>query len=110
MARNCHKAVYHAVYLMELQTEYLYPEQTEFGIQGSIAPEQVKRMLEQYPDTQAVLLTSPTYDGVVSDIAAIAEIVHAYQLQLMVDGTWRTFWLFRGISEKGDFLWRRSVH
>lgn len=52
MARNCHKAVYHAVYLMELQTEYLYPEQTEFGIQGSIAPEQVQRMLEQYPDTR----------------------------------------------------------
>ena len=44
MARNCHKAVYHAVYLMELQTEYLYPEQTEFGIQGSIAPKQVQRM------------------------------------------------------------------
>ena len=72
MARNCHKAVYHAVYLMELQTEYLYPERTEFGIQGSIVPEQVQRMLELYPDTQAVLLTSPTYDGVVSDIAAIA--------------------------------------
>ena len=85
MARNCHKAVYHAVYLMELQTEYLYPEQTEFGIQGSIAPEQVQRMLEQYPDTQAVLLTSPTYDGVVSDIAAIAEIVHAHQIPLIVD-------------------------
>ena len=29
MARNCHKAVYHAVYLMELKTAYLYPEQTE---------------------------------------------------------------------------------
>lgn len=85
MARNCHKAVYHAVYLMELQTEYLYPEQTEFGIQGSIAPEQVQRMLEQYPDTQAILLTSPTYDGVVSDIAAIAEIVHAHQIPLIVD-------------------------
>ena len=42
-------------------------------------------MLEQYPDTQAVLLTSPTYDGVVSDIAAIAEIVHAHQIPLIVD-------------------------
>ena len=72
MARNCHKAVYHAVYLMELKTAYLYPEQTDFGIQGSISPEQVRDMLEQYPDTEAVLLTSPTYDGVVSDIAAIA--------------------------------------
>ena len=85
MARNCHKAVYHAVYLMELKTTYLYPEQTAFGIQGSISPEQVKAMLEQYPDTEAVLLTSPTYDGVLSDIAAIAEIVHAKAIPLIVD-------------------------
>ena len=76
MARNCHKAVYHAVYLMELKTAYLYPEQTDFGIQGSISPEQVRDMLVQYPDTEAVLLTSPTYDGVVSDIAAIAALAH----------------------------------
>lgn len=85
MARNCHKAVYHAVYLMELKTTYLYPEQTAFGIQGSISPEQVETMLEQYPDTEAVLLTSPTYDGVLSDIAAIAEIVHAKGIPLIVD-------------------------
>lgn len=85
MARNCHKAVYHAVYLMELKTTYLYPKQTAFGIQGSISPEQVKTMLEQWPDTEAVLLTSPTYDGVLSDIAAIAEIVHAKGIPLIVD-------------------------
>lgn len=85
MARNCHKAVYHAVYLMELKTTYLYPKQTAFGIQGSIPPEQVKTMLEQYPDTEAVLLTSPTYDGVLSDIASIAEIVHAKGIPLIVD-------------------------
>ena len=85
MARNCHKAVYHAVYLMELKTAYLYPEQTDFGIQGSISPEQVRDMLEQYPDTEAVLLTSPTYDGVVSDIAAIAALAHEKGVPLIVD-------------------------
>ena len=85
MARNCHKVVYHAVYLMELKTAYLYPEQTDFGIQGSISPEQVRDMLEQYPDTEAVLLTSPTYDGVVSDIAAIAALAHEKGVPLIVD-------------------------
>ena len=85
MARNCHKSVYHAVYLMNLKTSYLYPEQTEFGIQGSICPEQVRDMLEQYPDTEAVLLTSPTYDGVVSDIEAIAQYVHEKGIPLIVD-------------------------
>ena len=85
MARNCHKAVYHAVYLMELKTAYLYPEQTDFGIQGSISPEQLRDMLEQYPDTEAVLLTSPTYDGVVSDIASIARLAHEKGVPLIVD-------------------------
>ena len=85
MGRNCHKAVYHAAYLMELKTAYLYPEKTGFGIQGSIRPEEVKKKLEQYPDVQAVVITSPTYDGVVSDIAAIADLVHEKDIPLIVD-------------------------
>jgi len=85
IGRNCHKAVYHAVYLMEAKVEYLYPEPTKFGIQGSIAPEQVKQQLEKFPDTRAVVITSPTYDGIVSDIRAIADIVHGYGILLIVD-------------------------
>lgn len=85
IGRNCHKAVYHAAYLMELETEYLYPKRTEFGIQGSISPEEVWEKLEQYPDTGAVVITSPTYDGVVSDIRAIADIVHEKGVVLIVD-------------------------
>jgi arginine/lysine/ornithine decarboxylase len=37
------------------------------------------------PDIAAVILTSPTYDGVVSDITAISEIVHAHGIPLIVD-------------------------
>lgn len=115
MARNCHKAVYHAVYLMELKTAYLYPEETAFGIQGSITPEQVAEMLEQYPDTEAVLLTSPTYDGVVSDIAAIAEIVHAKEIPLIIDEAHGAHFGFsKGFPQKalalGADLCIESVH
>lgn len=85
IGRNSHKAVYHAAYLMELKAEYLYPERTEFGIQGSIAPKQVEQKLREFPETAAVIITSPTYDGVVSDIKAIAELVHAYKIPLIVD-------------------------
>lgn len=85
IARNCHKSVYHAIYLMELKAEYLYPEPTGFGIQGSIAPSHVREMLDKFSDVTAVVITSPTYDGVVSDIASIAEIVHERELPLIVD-------------------------
>ena len=85
IARNCHKAVYHGIFLQGLSVEYVYPMQTAWEIQGSIDPADVKAKLEQCPDIQAVLLTSPTYDGVVSDIAAISQIVHEYNIPLIVD-------------------------
>lgn len=41
--------------------------------------------LRQHPDVKAVVVVSPTYEGVCSDIAAIAEVVHGYDLPLIVD-------------------------
>lgn len=85
MARNAHKAVYHGAYLMELSTVYLQPETTAFGIQGAIAPQKVKEALEKNPDVAAVMITSPTYEGIVSDVETIAKIVHSYNIPLIVD-------------------------
>ena len=85
MARNCHKAVYHAMYLRQLVPVYLYPEDTAYGIQGQVTPQMVRKQLEQTPDIRAVVITSPTYDGVVSDIKNIADTVHAYGIPLIVD-------------------------
>ncbi|MCD8023722.1 MAG: hypothetical protein LUF30_12375, partial [Lachnospiraceae bacterium] len=94
MARNCHKAAYHAAFLNGLQVTWLYPEiDMGTGICGSISPGQVREALEALrqgdaPDTSqplAVLLTSPTYVGVVSDIRAIAQEVHRAGGILIVD-------------------------
>lgn len=100
-ARNCHKAVYHAICLNRLEAEYLYPEEiTEFGINGGIRAEDVRKALEKdaircagnsgdvrgkITKIQAVLITSPTYEGVVSDIRAIADAAHEYGIPLIVD-------------------------
>lgn len=85
VARNCHKAVYHALFLQELRAEYLYPDLTKNNIQGQITPVQVEEALKKQPDIAAVILTSPTYEGIVSDISEIAEIVHAYGIPLLID-------------------------
>ena len=87
MARNCHKAAYHAVLLNGLRATYLYPKtDTVRGINGVIAPEDVSEALERQKDIRAVLITSPTYDGVVSDLRSIAELVHRAGVTLIVDG------------------------
>ena len=69
----------------ELQAEYLYPSITKNGIQGQITVEQVQESLYENPDAVAVILTSPTYEGIVSDVAKIAEVCHEHGIPLIVD-------------------------
>lgn len=86
VARNCHKSVYHAIYLNELDPVYLYPQfDTEQGLSTEIDVDDVRKALEEHPGIRAVMTVSPTYDGVVSDIEAIAEVVHAAGSVLIVD-------------------------
>lgn len=85
VARNSHKAVYNAIYLNELTAEYVYPKVTEFGIQGQITADQIKNKIEKNPDAKAVVITSPTYDGVISDVESIAREVHEAGMILVVD-------------------------
>ena len=102
MARNCHRSVYHAAELGGLEAEYLYPQQIASpGINGPVLPEDVERALtekaafsEQEKGRyareaagwfQAVVITSPTYDGICSDVRAIAKICHRHEVPLIVD-------------------------
>lgn len=84
VARNCHKSVFHASLIRELKVDYVYPQKTASGIQGPILAQEVRRKLSEH-DYQAVVITSPTYDGVVSDIKEIAKAVHEMGIPLIVD-------------------------
>lgn len=102
VARNCHKSVYHGVLLNELEACYLYPEEVEaYGINGGILPVEVEKLLEQEKDIQAVVITSPTYEGVVSDVGAIAKIVHAKKIPLIVDEAHGAHFYFHDKFPKG---------
>lgn len=85
VARNCHKAVYNAIFLRELSPIYIYPKITDAKIQGKIESQEVKKALDKNPDVKAVIITSPTYDGIVSDVEEISKIVHNYDIPLIVD-------------------------
>lgn len=86
MARNCHKSVFNALTLADVQPVYAYPDLIqEFGISGAIRPEEIETLIEENPDAEAVILPSPNYYGICSDIKAIAEIVHRYNKILIVD-------------------------
>ena len=84
IARNCHKSAYHALYLGNLIPHYLYPEEKN-GISMEISPEDVEAALKQYPKVRAVVIVSPTYEGIVSDTQRIAKLAHEYGCPLIVD-------------------------
>lgn len=149
-ARNCHKAVYNAICMLELEPEYIVPDYVDMrwrcgvnqngeqpitdgmtdvsgesnretrekmvassevnheteeraavngeddrevsertDILGDISPDKLESALrglvadDRKPS--AVIITSPTYEGVISDIRGIAEVVHRYGIYLIVD-------------------------
>ena len=86
VARNCHKSVYHAIYMNELNPVYLYPEFNHCAqLNTEVSVDDVREALDKYPSIRAVVIVSPTYDGVVSDVEAIAEAVHEKGIPLIVD-------------------------
>ena len=86
VARNCHQSVYHALDLMALDAAYVLPAyDPALGILGSTSPGAVEESLAACPEAKLVIITSPTYEGAVSDVAAIARIAHARGVPLLVD-------------------------
>lgn len=117
-ARNCHKAVYNAICMLELEPEYIVPDYVDMkwrcgvnqsmsdkmtdasgkgdyevsertDILGDISPDKlecaINTMIADGRKPSAVIITSPTYEGVISDIRTIAEIAHRYGIYLIVD-------------------------
>ncbi len=85
MARNCHKSVYNAAELCRLEPIYLEPARMEdFSFCGSISPNSVELAVRDNPGTP-VILTSPNYEGIISNIAEVAIICHIYGSPLIVD-------------------------
>ena len=90
IARNCHKSVYHALELRGLDPLYFVPDTVtgdrEYAtLYGSVNPFELDKMLGAHEDVRLVVITSPTYEGVVSDIAQISQICHKHGARLLVD-------------------------
>lgn len=86
MARNCHKSVFNALVLAGISPVYAQPEfLEEYGISGAISVAEIEKCMNENPDADAVILPSPNYYGICSDIEAIAEAVHKRDKVLIVD-------------------------
>lgn len=85
VARNCHKSVYNAIEINGLNPVYLLPKIGEDGIDRNIDSKQVEEALKENSDIKLVILTSPTYEGVISDVFSIVLIAHKYNVPVLID-------------------------
>lgn len=89
VARNCHNSVHHAIELLGLNPEYYIPSPVHgdrmYNMYASVDPGKIDNLLNKNPGTKLVVITSPTYEGIVSNVELIAQICHKHGAKLLVD-------------------------
>ncbi len=84
--RNAHRSVVGAMILTGVRPVWLQPEiDTRLGIAMGISLGAVKDAVRKHPEARAALLVYPTYYGVATELAAIAEFLHAHDMLLLTD-------------------------
>lgn len=86
-ARNAHKAFLYAAALLDLEVEWLWPEEESWSVCSCpvTAGGLEKALTAMGKPPMAVYITSPDYLGNVADIAALAAVAHRHGSLLLVD-------------------------
>ena len=114
--RNAHKSSLYGLILSGAEPVYIMPEvEDEFGLHGGITVSQVEAMFAENPDCKGMLIVSPTYYGVTSDIEGIAKVCHRNGAVLMVDEAHGAHCYFgddlpKGAIEAGADICVQSIH
>ena len=85
-AMNCHLSVWNAIELTGSSIVPLMPAfDPELPFAGHVSASDVEKMLARDPSIKTVVITSPTYEGVVSDTEEIFRITRKYDAILITD-------------------------
>ena len=89
VARNLHKSLLAGLVLSGARPVYVRPAiDSETNLSLDVAVEEVRTALDAHPAVKAVILVSPAYTGVSSDLPAIAALCHERDAPLLVDEAW----------------------
>jgi len=84
--RNVHKSILSAIIFAGAKPVFLSPVRDgNLGIDHGVTTRSVKRALEMHPDAKAVLVINPTYFGVCTHLKEIVDLVHSYDIPVLVD-------------------------
>ncbi len=84
--RNVHKSIMSAIIFAGARPVFISPARdANLGIDHGISTRAVKRALDRHPDAKAVLVINPTYFGICANLKEIVELVHSYDIPVLVD-------------------------
>lgn len=95
VGRNCHRSLVTGMVLSGAEPLWVIPEKlNEWGLWGHVEPCEIEKLLKENTDVGMVWITSPTYEGIVSDVEAISKICKKYGVILAVDEAHGCLWNF----------------
>lgn len=84
--RNVHKSVLSAIIFAGAKPIFLKPvRDPNYGIDHGVSTRSVRRALEKHPDAKAVMVINPTYFGISANLKEIVDVVHSYNIPVLVD-------------------------
>lgn len=85
--RNAHKSIFNALELVEVNPVYLAPDWDKRTATASyVSYKTVQSALQKDADIKAIILTSPTYYGIVNpDLSQIIKLAHSYDIPVLID-------------------------
>lgn len=93
VSRNAHRSVLSGLILLGAKPVWFLPERLpEWGLWGAVSVAEVQRQLDLHPEAKALFVTSPTYEGIGSDITEIARLCKHRGVALVVDEAHGSLW------------------
>jgi arginine decarboxylase len=89
LQRNAHASLIDGLILSGGTPSWVAPEyDPELGMAHGVTPQALERVLRDTPAARSVFIVSPTYYGMVADVAGCAEVAHEAGAALVVDNAW----------------------
>jgi arginine decarboxylase len=116
VSRSSHKSIMAGIIMAGLWPIWIQPKiDQNLDLIFNSTYDQIKDVLDRYPEAKAVFVTTPTYNGVVTEISKIADLCHRRGKILLVDEAHGPHLLFNsqfpdsGVSAGAD-LCVQSTH
>ncbi|NYF24887.1 aminotransferase class I/II-fold pyridoxal phosphate-dependent enzyme [Sporosarcina sp. JAI121] len=95
MPRNVHRSAINALILSGAVPVYVNPGvHSELGIPLGMSVKDVEQAILENTDAKAILINNPTYYGICSNLQALTDLAHRYNMLVLVDEAHGTHFYF----------------